>query len=305
MTDQAIIGLHVGDDPVRHGSLVKSIHTLLADLLQSPGQVGLFQGVTYRVPAAVFAKEKPAGLCIHQQALLAAAELEIQCKGDWEAIAGQLYGRLYHLLQVHRAVLFEGVDKAGHRAGNASGLVAEIFAHARHFALVVEKQLAVGGSRGHFPVINNRLFVFLGEVNQHESTTTDITGTGVGYRQGEAGSDSGVHCIATLAQNAGANFGGKLFRARHHALAGDHGQEAVLEVEDGFLTLGGGKPDNQEQYSEAYQFQCDGLKRGSSPGLCQKSSRHWRNCSSAGDLSSPVLWPEGKCRRLFACALRA
>jgi hypothetical protein len=63
-------------------------------------------------------------------------------------------------------------------------------------------------------------------MHQHEAAAAEIAGLRMRDREREADCDRGIDRVAAAFQNLHAHAGGAFLLARHHAVAGDGGQEA-------------------------------------------------------------------------------
>ena len=61
------------------------------------------------------------------------------------------------------------------------------------------------------------------EMDHHEAAAADIAGARIGHRQRKAGGDRGIHRIAALPQDIGADLRRELFLRHHHAVFGRNG----------------------------------------------------------------------------------
>ncbi len=84
----------------------------------------------------------------------------------------------------------------------------------------VEEHGRRGGRRRGLAVIDCRVAVAFGKVNDHEAAAADITGARIGDREREADRHRRVHRIAAAGEDFHADAGGAAFLRHHHAIVG-------------------------------------------------------------------------------------
>ena len=235
LADQAAAALHLGDDALGNRPLIKALVAALGDLAQGPGQFRLAPVVTHPVGAAVGLEEQAGGLAVLAQLFCPGGDLELQRPGHFQALFRQRNRGGEHARQGQCAVAFLGQDQAGNGPRDTGGEVAEVAALAVDLALLIQEQVAGGGSGRGFPVVDKGLAVFLVEVDQHETAAAEVARPGIAYGEGEPGGDRSIDGVTTFAQDIEPDFRGQALRPDHHGLARHLRQETAAVVDDGGL----------------------------------------------------------------------
>jgi hypothetical protein len=89
------------------------------------------------------------------------------------------------------------------------------------FAGGVQVHVARGGLGRALAEIDER-GASVGQAHQHEAPASDVSGRGVGHRQGEPHGHRGVDRVAAGAKNLDAGLGGVAFPRDHHGVPRAH-----------------------------------------------------------------------------------
>ena len=183
--DETAALLHLfGQQPGRLAG-VESVRRL-GDGGQRLGQVGLGQGVAGLPLAAARPAEHPSELGVRRLRVVQHAVQPLRQPGRHrEAVAGQPHRRLDQLLPRPLAVRLVGQGEPPHRAWHAG----------RDRRLVVDpdgEHVGLGRCRGHLAEVEERRFLPLARMHQHESTAADVAGFWPGHGLGEADGHRGI-----------------------------------------------------------------------------------------------------------------
>ena len=139
---------------------------------------------------------------------------------------------LNHLLECELAVALLRMNQTCDGAGHPGRLMGEVGFGLIDRPILLQEHIA--GRRGGrcLSVVDKNLLIRLGQMDQHEATTTDVAGPGQRDRQGKARRHRCINGVAALLEHVEADVTGELFGAHHHACLAIGGKVAVLVVDD-------------------------------------------------------------------------
>jgi hypothetical protein len=115
-------------------------------------------------------------------------------------------------------------------------------------AVGVEKHVAAGTTRSHFPVIDSDRLIRPGIVDEHKTATAEITGARQGDSQCETNSDSCVDRVAAIRQHLRTGLGRQGILRGHHSGRPEHGMMQIVITNNGCIgRLRVGRGQRQQQ----------------------------------------------------------
>ena len=218
------------------------------DASEGLGQLALYQEVAGPVGISLL-RELREGGGVFAELLEAARELRGQSGAEPEALRREADRGLDEVLPRQLAEPLVCEVETGHRAGDSNRQVAEVMARAVVFSLLVEEHVRAGCRRGALSKIEGRRCSVL-EHHDHEASSADIPGGGMGNGEGEGGRDSRIDGISAALQDSAAHLGGVEVLADDHAVFRPVGRgvRAVL------LRAGGTAEEEEENRYAASRF---------------------------------------------------
>ena len=220
--DQAVVSFHFLYDELRGFALIEAIDALIGNALKGVGKLRLPKSLAWLPRRAILFIEG----CESCRPALQSFPRLFQALGEAcgynKAFPRELDRRGQGLFQRQRAVAFKGHRQAGDGAGHTGCLVGETAAILDHVTIVVLEHGFGGSGRCFLPIVDGLHRFTVARCVEHKPAATDVAGARLGDRQGESGSNGGIHRIAAVLQHVQRNFGGQGVAGSHHAVPGLH-----------------------------------------------------------------------------------
>ena len=202
-------------DQLRGLALVKFARPLFDHSLEDRRQFRLFENLSGLIRSAV-PQEDPLRFGIPRKLFARAFQAAFQLMPDREAVGREFARRLGDLGPFHRAVFFQRVSEASHRARDSGGHVAVSRGLVDVFAFFVKIDVAMGRGGRHLAIINRRRLA-VGLPDDHKSAAAQIPRRRPNHRQRQPYRHRGVNRIAAALQRVDADLRRDLADRRNHS----------------------------------------------------------------------------------------
>ena len=216
---QAVILVVRGNDRLGQRAFVETVCALLRNQLKGAGVVRVLEDLTDAVGQPVFAEEGCAKLRIFHHLVKRIHHVVCEGRGNRNALARQINGRLEHLLTGHGAVVLEDVEHTGNLSRNTDRLAALHHLVADNLTVIPHHPHIRGGCcRGALTEINKLGFAGLREVEGHKPAATDAGRVRLNQAECKRCCNRRVDRVAALFDDLASDLGSLIFTGGDDAL---------------------------------------------------------------------------------------
>ena len=238
----------LGDRP-----FVEGARPVARDGIKRARQIALHQAVAAPERLAVAAQKNLRGGGPAREHRLRVRQRVGEIVVDQDAVARHHDGRRDQVaeLEFPRAILLMRQRQARHSAGHADrgAELAQLF-HVG-LAALVEISVWLGRGRRGLAIVDRKLLIAFGEMDQHEAAAADVAGARIGNGHRKADRDRGVDRVAAALEHLDADPRGAFFLRHHHAVACSDRSNA-RQFGSACATLGVGGRDDAEHQQGAH-----------------------------------------------------